>query len=105
MPTGDKAMKRHAALAAIAAGLLGAMVGAPIMVQDDYPTRRVTLVVPSPAGSTTDALARLVAEQLQQKWGSPVIVENNSRGLNAAPSRRRAPRPTATRCWSARLCL
>jgi tripartite-type tricarboxylate transporter receptor subunit TctC len=40
-------------------------------------------VVPSPAGSTTDALARLVAEQLNQKWGKPVIVENNARGLNA----------------------
>ena len=43
----------------------------------------MTIVVPSPAGSTTDALARLVAEQLQQKWGSAVIVENNGRGLNA----------------------
>src|SRR5262245_32400381 len=51
--------------------------------QDSYPASRVTVVVPSPAGSTTDALARLVADQLQQKWGKPVIVENNSRGLNA----------------------
>src|ERR1700704_1038717 len=49
----------------------------------DYPARLVTLVVPSPAGSTTDALARLVAEQLNQKWGRAVIVENNARGLNA----------------------
>src|SRR5712675_477037 len=49
----------------------------------DYPARLVTLVVPSPAGSTTDALARLLAEQLNQKWGRAVIVENNSRGLNA----------------------
>jgi tripartite-type tricarboxylate transporter receptor subunit TctC len=48
-----------------------------------YPARLVTLVVPSPAGSTTDALARLVAERLNQKWGKPVIVENNARGLNA----------------------
>jgi len=51
--------------------------------QDSLPTGRVTIVVPSPAGSTTDALARLVAEQLSQIWGKPVIVENNSRGLNA----------------------
>jgi tripartite-type tricarboxylate transporter receptor subunit TctC len=43
----------------------------------------VTLVVPSPAGSTTDALARLLAAELSQSWGKPVIVENNSRGLNA----------------------
>lgn len=51
--------------------------------QDSFPASRVTVVVPSPAGSTTDALARLVAEQLSQSWGKPVIVENNSRGLNA----------------------
>src|SRR5882757_7169861 len=51
--------------------------------QDAFPSRIVTLVVPSPAGSTTDALARLVAEQLNQKWGRAVIVENNARGLNA----------------------
>ena len=51
--------------------------------QDSFPASRVTIVVPSPAGSTTDALARLVAEQLSQSWGKPVIVENNSRGLNA----------------------
>jgi len=49
----------------------------------DYPSRLVTLMVPSPAGSTTDALARLVGEQLNHKWSKPVIVENNARGLNA----------------------
>jgi tripartite-type tricarboxylate transporter receptor subunit TctC len=51
--------------------------------QESFPASRVTIVVPSPAGSTTDALARLVAEQVSQSWGKPVIVENNSRGLNA----------------------
>jgi tripartite-type tricarboxylate transporter receptor subunit TctC len=76
-------MKRYPVLAAIAGGLLGAIFGAaPGAAQDTFPSRRVTIVVPSPAGSTTDALARLVAEQLQRKWGSPVIVENNGRGLN-----------------------
>lgn len=68
----------------LAAGLFAALILATTSpAQDTYPNRRVTVVVPSPAGSTTDALARLVAEQLQQKWGSPVIVENNARGLNA----------------------
>ena len=76
-------MKRYRALAALAGGLLGTIVGsARGMAQDAYPTRRVTIVVPSPAGSTTDSLARLVADQLQRKWGSTVIVENNGRGLN-----------------------
>lgn len=75
-------MQRY--LMRLAAGLFAALTMATTsQAQDTYPNRRVTVVVPSPAGSTTDALARLVAEQLQQKWGSPVIVENNSRGLNA----------------------
>lgn len=77
-------MQRRTALFAIVGGMLGAIFGtAAGLAQDGFPARRVTIVVPSPAGSTTDALARLVAEQLQRKWGSAVIVENNGRGLNA----------------------
>ncbi len=44
--------------------------------QDAYPTRVVKIVLPVAPGSTTDILARLVADQLSQKWGKPVIVEN-----------------------------
>jgi tripartite-type tricarboxylate transporter receptor subunit TctC len=76
-------MNRHALFVVLAGGLLAAIVGASgAMAQDAYPSRRVTVVVPSPAGSTTDSLARLVADQLQRKWGQTVIVENNGRGLN-----------------------
>jgi len=76
-------MKRYPTIVVFAGGLLSAIVGASTgLAQDTYPTRRVTVVVPSPAGSTTDSLARLVADQLQRKWGQTVIVENNGRGLN-----------------------
>ena len=34
------------------------------------------IVIPAAAGSTTDTLARIVADQLGQKWGKPTIVEN-----------------------------
>ena len=34
------------------------------------------IVLPVLPGSTTDIMARLVADQLSQKWGKPVIVEN-----------------------------
>src|SRR5262249_40389876 len=68
------------AFATLAVALAGLV---PAAAQDAYPANRVTIIVPSPAGSTTDALARLVAEQLQQTWGKPGIVENNARGLNA----------------------
>jgi len=48
--------------------------------QEAYPLRTVRLIVPSPGGSTTDTLARIVADTLAHKWGKPVIVENFSGG-------------------------
>lgn len=42
----------------------------------DYPSKPIRIVVPSPAGATTDALARIVADKLQKKWGQPVIVDD-----------------------------
>jgi tripartite-type tricarboxylate transporter receptor subunit TctC len=42
----------------------------------DYPTRNVTFVCPFPAGGGTDMLVRLLASELQDKLGKPVIVEN-----------------------------
>lgn len=47
-------------------------------VAQDYPTRVVKIVVPNPAGSGTDILARLLADQLSRKWSKSVIVENAS---------------------------
>src|SRR5215204_3780138 len=41
-----------------------------------YPSRMVTLVVPGPAGSTPDLLARLFAERLRPILGQDFIVEN-----------------------------
>ena len=41
-----------------------------------YPTQTVRIVVPAPAGSTTDILARIVADQLAKKWGSATIIDN-----------------------------
>jgi tripartite-type tricarboxylate transporter receptor subunit TctC len=59
----------------LAAVLLAA--AAPAAAQD-YPTRIVKIVVPNPAGSGTDILARVLADQLSRKWANSVIVENAS---------------------------
>ncbi len=48
--------------------------------QEAFPSSVVKLVVPAAAGSTTDTLARLTADQLGQKWGKPVVVENIAGG-------------------------
>ena len=42
----------------------------------DYPTRTVTFICPFPAGGGTDILTRLLAQELQDKLGKPVIVDN-----------------------------
>ena len=44
----------------------------------DYPARLVRVIVPYPAGSLTDTLARLVAERLALRWNQSVIVENRA---------------------------
>jgi len=41
-----------------------------------YPNRVIKVVVPYPAGGSTDILARLVASKLNEAWGQPVVVEN-----------------------------
>jgi len=66
---------RHAVL-----WLLGTFIAlaAPCVAraQSAYPTHVVKIVLPVLPGSTTDILARLVAKELSEKWGKPVIVEN-----------------------------
>jgi tripartite-type tricarboxylate transporter receptor subunit TctC len=42
----------------------------------DFPTQRVTIVVPFGAGSVTDISARIVADEMAKRWGQQVIVEN-----------------------------
>ena len=44
--------------------------------QDAYPSHVVKIILPVLPGSTTDIVARLIANQLSETWGKPVIVEN-----------------------------
>ena len=43
---------------------------------DDYPSRPVRLIVPFPAGATTDFMGRLIADYLRATTSQPVVVEN-----------------------------
>ena len=42
------------------------------------PGQQVRIVVGAAAGGTTDIMARMLAQVLQQKWGTPVVVENRT---------------------------
>jgi tripartite-type tricarboxylate transporter receptor subunit TctC len=68
--------KRFAFLVALGVVMLSASATFSALAQDAYPTRTVRLVVPFPAGSATDVLSRLLADQLTRKWGRTVISEN-----------------------------
>ena len=67
--------KRHVLMAALVAGAswLGASGAS---AQSDYPNRPIKLVVPFPAGGTSDVLGRLMAEEMGKVLKQPIIVEN-----------------------------
>ena len=65
-----------AALFAIAALHLGG----PAVAQETFPSRLVKVIVPFPPGSTLDVLTRIMTDQLAQKWGQSIVVENVSGG-------------------------
>src|SRR6266700_1148190 len=48
--------------------------------EEPFPARTVRIVVPSAPGSTTDTLARIVADRLGRTWAKAVIVENIAGG-------------------------
>lgn len=46
----------------------------------EYPSRRITFVVPYPPGGATDVSARILAQALSESWKQTVIVENKPGG-------------------------
>ena len=61
-------------------GLLaaGAFAFAPniLRAQERFPSRTIRIIVPFPAGATTDMLARLIANRLTETLGQSVVIEN-----------------------------
>jgi tripartite-type tricarboxylate transporter receptor subunit TctC len=68
-------LHRRTALAALISAAALPLAG-PAMAQTAWPTKPVRIVVPFPAGGTTDILARALAPELQKAFGQPFIIEN-----------------------------
>ncbi|QOZ44736.1 tripartite tricarboxylate transporter substrate binding protein [Bradyrhizobium sp. CCBAU 53340] len=50
--------------------------------QEQYPTKPVTIVVPTAPGALVDTIARALGQRLSETWKQPVIIENKS-GANS----------------------
>ena len=60
-----------------ASAIGGAALFAPaVLAQSQFPNRTVRVVVPFPAGATTDMLARLIAQRLAETMGQTFVIEN-----------------------------
>jgi tripartite-type tricarboxylate transporter receptor subunit TctC len=59
------------------ASLAGAVsIAMPVMAQSNFPSRPIKLICPWPAGGSTDAVMRAIAESASRILNNPVITEN-----------------------------
>ncbi len=72
-------MKRLASI--LFAALLVGGLGAHAHAQDSaWPTKPIRFIVPFPAGSATDIVARIIADKLGERLGQQVVIDNRSGG-------------------------
>jgi tripartite-type tricarboxylate transporter receptor subunit TctC len=74
--------------------LIGMMLFSSLAFSQAYPAKPIKLIVPFPAGSATDHIARLTGSELNAALGQPVVVENKpgaQGGIAAAEVARAAP--------------
>ena len=48
----------------------------PSVLAQEYPTKPIRMLIPSPPGGGTDVLGRLLQDGLNKMWGQPIIVDN-----------------------------
>ena len=71
-------IRRRTVLAGLAGVAAAPLAGTAVAQQGNWPERPVRVIVPWPAGGSTDVLTRLVCDRLQKKLGQSFIVDNRS---------------------------
>ena len=59
---------------------LSCLLCANLALAQQFPSKTVRILVPYPAGGSTDAIGRALARELSTLWSQPVVVENPSGG-------------------------
>ena len=68
--------KRQLAVAAVMGALI--LIASPMVLAQSYPTKPIKMIVPFPAGGTTDVVARIIAQRMTETMGQPVLIENRA---------------------------
>lgn len=85
-------------IAVAAAMCIGVSTSGASQAADNYPAKPVHMVVPQPAGGTSDTLARMWAEYASKRIGQSVIVENKP-GANGSIAASYVARRPADGYW------
>lgn len=85
-----KSVSRLIILALITAVFVFSPLGAPAQ---NYPIKAINLIVPFPAGTGNDVIARTIGDKLSKSLGKPVVIENKAgaTGAIAAEATKQAP--------------
>src|SRR3989440_3076520 len=70
----ERPMLRTRCLAFMLVTALVSLAGA-AHAQTDFPSRRIHVIVPYPAGGIVDIVTRIVTDRLSEIWQQPIIVE------------------------------
>jgi tripartite-type tricarboxylate transporter receptor subunit TctC len=63
---------------ALAAALLAASAAVAQASDTEWPQRPIRLIVPFPAGASTDIIARILAQKMSQQLGQQIVIENRA---------------------------
>lgn len=70
-------MRNRRSIVSIVAGLLVACSTA-AFAQSDYPNRPIRLIIPFPAGGSNDIVGRAIAQQMSDKLGKQIVIDNRT---------------------------